>query len=274
MLRHGEQEEKAALNLVVPPPPVPPLAAIREQLDLVYRQPPERAAEIVLFQPNHELQLEFNEDPDTKSWTVVDKKSDVEITLFQPAKARVSFEGERILYVPDNDFWGLEALQFVLRHGEQEEKAALNLVVPPPASVVAASKRTVIKRNFNGDCDLARENTKGADHRLSYFFVSDSVRFTAETARKNPQLLNSMMQAVPGQNAHILVFGHADASAGARYNIGLSHQRATKVRDLVISNAGGYDVFLCPFGEGNPDRVGPVRFSDRRVDVVFFHSLP
>ncbi len=101
------------------------------------------------------------------------------------------------------------------------------------------------------------------------YFEGGSARLTAASQALLPQILSEIRQR---KSATIGVYGHSDRVGAAAYNLQLSLERATAVRDLLT--AEGVKPALLDIdshGEGNPlvptaDNVAEPR--NRRVEVV------
>ena len=101
------------------------------------------------------------------------------------------------------------------------------------------------------------------------YFVFGSNNLTAES---NIQI-DMILQTIKDRDSQdILVIGHTDSAGNPDYNLALSMQRASAVRDLFVSRGiKGEFIQISSHGEGNPliptgDNVSEAR--NRRVEVM------
>jgi len=99
-------------------------------------------------------------------------------------------------------------------------------------------------------------------------FLSDSMELTPQSKALLPEVLETARQRMPTE---ISVFGHADASGTAAYNLDLSAQRARKVAALLQRLDPRLVVNVDFFGDKVPlvpSRPGKSEPRNRRVEIL------
>lgn len=99
-------------------------------------------------------------------------------------------------------------------------------------------------------------------------FLSDSMELTPQSKALLPEVLETARQRLPTE---ISVFGHADASGTAAYNLELSAQRARKVAALLQRLDPHLVVNVDFFGDKVPlvpSRPGKSEPRNRRVEIL------
>lgn len=99
-------------------------------------------------------------------------------------------------------------------------------------------------------------------------FLSDSMELTAQSKALLPEVLETARLRVPTE---ISVFGHADASGTAAYNLDLSAQRARKVAGLLQRLDPKLAINVEFFGDKSPlvpARPGKSEPRNRRVEIL------
>ncbi len=99
-------------------------------------------------------------------------------------------------------------------------------------------------------------------------FLSDSMELTAQSKALLPEVLETARQRMPTE---ISVFGHADASGTAAYNLDLSAQRARKVAGLLQRLDPKLPINVEFFGDKVPlvpSRPGKSEPRNRRVEIL------
>ncbi|KUM34027.1 OmpA family protein [Pseudomonas sp. EpS/L25] len=173
----------------------------------------------------------------------------------------------RVVLLPDAD-GHVGAVSIANAAGQQAlDQGFAEVTVNGPGTAPAPS-RAVERATFEQQHRMVLAAEPSPPRTFVLNFLSDSMELTAQSKALLPEVLETARQRMPTE---ISVFGHADASGTAAYNLDLSAQRARKVAGLLQRLDPRLPINVEFFGDKVPlvpSRPGKSEPRNRRVEIL------